>query len=87
MSLKSVLWKPVWSMRTDMTKLIVSFRSFANASKNLTLYYTINGICVSDVNLHNMELCFLCRPVVWTGWMYRVRWQSRAGSMCSSHIH
>jgi len=37
-SLKSVQWKQSRSMRTDrrtgMTKLIVAFRSFANASKN-----------------------------------------------------
>jgi len=37
-SWKSVQWEPSFSMRTDgrrdMTKLIVTFRNFANASKN-----------------------------------------------------
>jgi hypothetical protein len=39
---KPVPWKPNCSMRadgrTDMTKLIVAFRNFANASKNLKKY-------------------------------------------------
>ena len=37
-SLKSVQWKPSFSMRTDgrrdVTKLIVAFRNFAKAPKN-----------------------------------------------------
>jgi hypothetical protein len=39
MSLKPVEWEPSLSMRTDrqtyMTELIVTFRSFAKASKNI----------------------------------------------------
>jgi hypothetical protein len=36
MSWKSVQWKPSCTMRTDMTKLMVGFRNFANAPKNDT---------------------------------------------------
>ena len=32
---KSLQWQPSCSMRTEMTKLIVAFRNFANASQNV----------------------------------------------------
>jgi hypothetical protein len=49
-SWKSVQWKQSCSMmingrtdgRTDMTKLIVAFRNFANASKNTGIYFAFN---------------------------------------------
>jgi len=34
-SWKSVQWEPSCSMRTDMTKLIVTFQNFANMPKNV----------------------------------------------------
>jgi hypothetical protein len=39
-SWKSVQWEPSCSMRTVMTKLIITFHSFANAPKNVIYYDT-----------------------------------------------
>ena len=36
-SLKSAHWEPICSGRTDMTKQIIVFRSFASAPNNLVL--------------------------------------------------
>jgi hypothetical protein len=41
-SLKSVQWKPSCPMRTDMTKLIVAFRKFANAPDKTVTQYTVD---------------------------------------------
>jgi len=49
-SRKSVRWDPSCSMstdrRTDMTKLIVAFRDFANAPKNGRSLGTYGNMCV-----------------------------------------
>ena len=53
---KSVQWEPSWSMRTDMTRLIVAFRSFENAPKN----WQVN--CVLGYN------CCYPHHVNWSTW-------------------
>ena len=44
-SWKSIQWKPSCPIRTDMTKLIVAFRKFANApDKTVTQYTVYRGV-------------------------------------------
>jgi hypothetical protein len=66
-SWKSVYWESSWSMRTDRHDEVNRrcFRNFVNAPKSL--YFIISDICLNDVNLSNMSLCVLSRPVSWAG--------------------
>jgi hypothetical protein len=52
-SSKSVQWKPSYSMRkdgrADMTKLMVAFRNFANASENFLLTAVTPPVLCSGV--------------------------------------
>jgi hypothetical protein len=67
-SRKSVQWEQSCSMRpdrrTDMTKLIVAFRTFANASNNVQNHFTVSLAQLSNSpytqNLLILQRCFNC---------------------------
>jgi len=50
--------------RTDMTKLIVSFRNFAKALKNETLYKTLQNVRLSIEGNQNLNRFFPTTSVI-----------------------
>jgi hypothetical protein len=48
-SWKSVQWKPSYSLRSEMTKLIVAFHSFAEALKNIIMSVSEGEMNVDDL--------------------------------------
>jgi hypothetical protein len=85
-SLKSVHWKPSCYMRTDgrtgMTKLIVAFRNFVNASKKFPYYFHAlftRNVHMRDVicsiiynSLHYRGVCLCTDSYLKTNWLTNI---------------